>query len=150
MGPLARLIHLAKLMSRPGFLANPFFLGFEEIARLLELAAKNSPDAYPPLNIEELTENTLRITLAVAGFAPGQLSVSVCDRELTIKGERPQNPDGRVFLHKGIGARGFMRSFALAQGLEIQGATLTNGLLQIELKRVHQTYEIRQIPITMG
>ena len=92
------------------------------MARLLERAAKNSPEAYPPLNIEEPADNILRITLAVAGFTPEQLSVSLSDRELTIKGERPQSPDGRVFLHKGIAARGFMRSFALAQGLEVHGA----------------------------
>ncbi|MDZ4738611.1 MAG: Hsp20 family protein [Alphaproteobacteria bacterium] len=137
-------------MSRPGFLASPFFLGFDEMARLLERAAKNSPDAYPPLNIEEPADNILRITLAVAGFTPEHLSVSLSDRELTIKGERPQSPDGRVFLHKGIAARGFMRSFALAPGLEVQGAILRNGLLQVELKRVPRTYEIRQIPITIG
>jgi HSP20 family molecular chaperone IbpA len=78
------------------------------------------------------------------------LSVSVCDWELTIKGERPQSPEGRVFLHKGIAARGFLRSFVLAQGLEVDGASLANGLLRIELKRVPQTHEIRQIPITIG
>lgn len=137
-------------MSRPGFLASPFFLGFDEIERLLERAAKNSPEAYPPLNIEEPVEGTLRITLAVAGFAPDQLSVTVCNRELAVKGERPAPVEGRVYLHKGIAARGFLRSFALAQDLEVQGANLSNGLLQIELKRVRQNHEIRQIPITTG
>ena len=72
------------------------------------------------------------------------------DRELTVKGDRPQPSDGRVFLHKGIAARGFLRSFVLAEGLEIEGAILTNGLLRIEMKRRRQTPEIRQIPITLG
>lgn len=137
-------------MTRPGFLASPFFLGFDEIERLLERSAKNSPEAYPPLNIEEAAPDTLRITLAVAGFAPEQLSVTLCDRELTIRGERPETAEGRVFLHKGIAARGFLRSFALAQGLEVQGAQLANGLLRVELRRVRQNHEIRQIPITIA
>ena len=137
-------------MSRPGPFGSPFCLGFDEVERLLERMAKASADAYPPLNIEEPGEGRLRITLAVAGFAPENLSVTLTDRELTVKGDRPQPNDGRVFLHKGIAARGFLRSFVLAEGLEIEGAILTNGLLRIEMKRRRQTPEIRQIPITLG
>ena len=117
---------------------------------MLERMAKASADAYPPLNIEEPGDGRLRITLAVAGFAPENLSVTLTDRELTVKGERPAPTEGRVFLHKGIAARGFVRSFVLAEGLEIEGAILTNGLLRIEMKRRRQTPEIRQIPITLG
>ncbi len=137
-------------MSRPGPFGNAYFLGFDEIERVLERMAKVSTDAYPPVNIEEPVEGALRITLAVAGFAPEQLSVTLTGRELTIKGERPQPGDTRVFLHKGIAARGFLRSFVLAEGLEVEGAQLSNGLLRIELKRVRQNHQIRQIPITLA
>lgn len=137
-------------MSRPGPFGNAYCLGFDEIERVLERMAKLSTDAYPPVNIEEPAEGALRITLAVAGFAPQQLSVTLAGRELTIKGERPQPGDTRVFLHKGIAARGFLRSFALADGLEVDGARLSNGLLRIDLKRVRQDQQIRQIPITLA
>jgi HSP20 family molecular chaperone IbpA len=137
-------------MSRPGPFGNAYCLGFDEIERVLERMAKVSTDAYPPLNIEEPAEGVLRITLAVAGFAPEQLSVALTGRELTIKGERPQPGDTRVFLHKGIAARGFLRSFVLAEGLEVEGANLSNGLLRIDLRRVRQTHQICQIPITLA
>ena len=137
-------------MSRPGPFGNAYCLGFDEIERVLERMAKVSTDAYPPVNIEEPAEGALRITLAVAGFAPEQLSVALTGRELTIKGERPQPGDTRVFLHKGIAARGFLRSFVLAEGLEVDGVNLSNGLLRIDLKRVRQDHQIRQIPITLA
>jgi HSP20 family molecular chaperone IbpA len=137
-------------MSRPGPFGNAYCLGFDEIERVLERMAKVSTEAYPPLNIEEPAEGVLRITLAVAGFAPEQLTVALTGRELTIKGERPQPGDTRVFLHKGIAARGFLRSFVLAEGLEVEGANLSNGLLRIDLRRVRQTHQIRQIPITLA
>lgn len=137
-------------MSRPGPFGNAYCLGFDEIERVLERMAKVSTEAYPPLNIEEPAEGTLRITLAVAGFAPEQLSVTLTGRELTIKGERPQPGDTRVFLHKGIAARGFLRSFVLAEGLEVDGAHLANGLLRIDLSRVRRNHQIRQIPITLA
>jgi HSP20 family molecular chaperone IbpA len=137
-------------MSRPGPFGNAYCLGFDEIERVLERMAKASSDAYPPVNIEEPAQDTLRIALAVAGFAPEQLSVTLTGRELTIKGERPQANDTRVFLHKGIAARGFQRSFVLAEGLEVEGARLSNGLLRIDLKRVRPNHRIRQIPITLA
>ena len=137
-------------MSRPGPFGNAYCLGFDEVERTLERIAKASPEAYPPVNVEEPTEGRLRITVAVAGFAPEQLTVTLSDRELTIKGERPQPDDTRVYLHKGIAARGFQRSFVLAEGLEVEGARLSNGLLRIELKRFRPTPQIRQISITLG
>ena len=137
-------------MSRPGPFGNPYCLGFDEVERALERAAKGSGETYPPLNVEEPAEGRLRITVAVAGFPPEHLSVTLSDRELTVKGERPQQDDTRVFLHKGIAARGFQRSFVLAEGLEVESAQLGNGLLRIELRRVQRTPQIRQIPITMG
>ncbi|NJL27814.1 MAG: Hsp20 family protein [Thermoanaerobaculia bacterium] len=137
-------------MSRPGSLGNPFCLGFEDVERLIERIARTSSDAYPPMNVEEPEEGRLRLTLAVAGFAPESLSVTLSDRELTVRGERPQPVEGRVFLHKGIAARGFQRSFILADGWEVEGAHLANGLLSINLKRIRLTQQIRQISITLG
>lgn len=136
-------------MSRPGPFGSPYCLGFDDVERILERLAKSAPEAYPPLNVEEVEEGRLRVTLAVAGFAPEQLTLTLTDRELAVKGERPQTADGRVFLHKGIAARGFQRTFILADGWEIDGARLSNGLLKIELKRVRPTPQIRQIPITL-
>jgi HSP20 family molecular chaperone IbpA len=135
-------------MSRPGPFGNPYCLGFDGVERVLERLAKTAPESYPPLNIEEPAEGHLRVTLAVAGFAPENLSLTLADRELIVKGERPQASDDRVFLHKGIAARGFHRAFILAEGWEVEGAHLHNGLLRIELKRVRQTPQIRHIPIT--
>ena len=137
-------------MSRPGPFGSAYCLGFDEVERLLERLAKGSSEAYPPVNVEEPQEGLLRITLAVAGFAPEQLSVTLTGRELTIKGERPQQDESRLFLHKGIAARGFQRSFVLADGLEVDNAVLANGLLRIELKRFRPTPQIRQIPITLA
>jgi HSP20 family molecular chaperone IbpA len=136
-------------MSRPGPFGNAYCLGFDEVERELERLAKAS-DAYPPVNVEEPGEDRLRITLAVAGFAPEQLSITLTDRELTIKGARPEPDDTRVYLHKGIAARGFQRSFVLAQNLEIEAARLSNGLLRIDLRRIRPALQIRQIPITLG
>ena len=137
-------------MSRPGPFGNAYCLGFDEIERTMERMAKASSEAYPPVNVEEPEEDRLRIVLAVAGFAPEQLTITLSDRELTVKGERPQPDETRVYLHKGIAARGFQRSFVLAENLEVEGARLGNGLLCIELKRFRQTPQIRQIPITLG
>jgi HSP20 family molecular chaperone IbpA len=137
-------------MSRPGPFGTPYCLGFDDVERALERVAKNAPESYPPINIEEPSEGQLRVTLAVAGFAPEQLNVTLGGRELTVRGEKPQGTEGdpRVFLHKGIAARGFQRSFILADGWEILEARLSNGLLTIELKRQRATSQNRQIPIT--
>jgi HSP20 family molecular chaperone IbpA len=137
-------------MSRPGPMGSPFYLGFEDVERLIERIARTSSESYPPVNIDEPEEGRLRLTLAVAGFAPESLSVTLSDRELTVRGERPQPVEGRVFLHKGIAARGFQRAFLVADGWEVEGARLTNGLLSIELKRIRLTQQIRQISITLG
>jgi HSP20 family molecular chaperone IbpA len=136
---------------RTGPFSNPYCLGFDEVERLLDRIAKGVGDGYPPLNIEEPSEDRLRIILAVAGFSPDQLTITLSDRELAVKGERPadQQP-GRVYLHKGIAARGFQRSFILAEGIEVEGANLADGLLKIDLRRVRQSPRIVQIPITSG
>lgn len=137
-------------MTKPNFPGNPFFLGFDEIERLLEFVGRNSPEAFPPLNIEQLPDEVIRITIAVAGFTPEQLSVSVCDRELVVKGEKPASSQDRAYLHKGIASRAFTRSFALAPDLEVRSASLDHGLLRINLVRIRKNHQIRQIPITIG
>jgi HSP20 family molecular chaperone IbpA len=137
-------------MSRPGPFGHPFCLGFDEVERLVERLGRAQTDAYPPISIEEAAEDRLRLTLAVAGFAPEQLSITLKGRELTVRGERTQPAEGRIYLHKGIATRGFQRGFLLAENLEVESAFLNNGLLRIELKRRRQTHEIRQIPITLG
>jgi HSP20 family molecular chaperone IbpA len=135
-------------MSRPGPFGSPHCLGFDDVERILERLAKSTPDSYPPLNIEEPADGELRVTLAVAGFAPEHLSVTLNDRELIVKGERPAGGDSRVYLHKGIAARGFQRTFILADGWQVDTARLSNGLLAIGLKNPRRTPQIRQIPIT--
>ena len=137
-------------MSRPGPFGHPYCLGFDEVERLLERLARGQTEGYPPLNIEQPSEDRLSLTLAVAGFAPEQLAITLTDRELVVKGDRATPVEGRTFLHKGIANRSFQRSFVLADGLEVEGATLANGLLRIDLRRRRQTLEIRQIPITLG
>jgi len=136
-------------MSRPGPFGHPYLLGFEEIERMLDRLTKQA-EAYPPCNVEELAEGLLRITLAVAGFSSETLTVTLADRELTIRGERPPGEEDRTFLYKGIAARGFQRSFILAEGWEVDGARLLNGLLRIDLKRVKTAPDVRKIPITLG
>jgi HSP20 family molecular chaperone IbpA len=137
-------------MSRPGPFGHPFCLGFDEVERLLERLARGQTDGYPPMNIEQPSEDRLSLILAVAGFAPEQLSITLTDRELVVRGERGTSAEGRTFLHKGIANRSFQRSFVLADGLEVERASLANGLLRIDLLRRRQSLEIRQIPITLG
>jgi HSP20 family molecular chaperone IbpA len=136
-------------MSRPGPFGHPYCLGFDEVERLLERLARGQTDAYPPMNIEQPAEGRLSLTLAVAGFAPEQLTVTLQDRELVVKGARATPSEERTFLHKGIANRGFQRSFVLADGLEVEGAKLANGLLRIDLRHRRQSLEIRQIQITL-
>ena len=135
-------------MSRPGPFGHPYLLGFEEIERLLDRLVKQA-EVYPPCNVEELGDGRLRIMLAVAGFSRETLSIVLTDRELNIRGERPPGEEDRTFLYKGIAARGFQRSFILADGWEIEGARLLNGLLRIDLKRVKTAPDVRKIPITL-
>jgi len=123
---------------------SPFLLGFEHIEKLLERTAK--ADSYPPYNIEHADQDRLKITLAVAGFRAEDLSVSVEDNQLVIRG-RMTDPEDRTFLHRGIASRQFQRSFVLAEGIEVLGAELRHGLLTIELERPRQECVVRTIPI---
>jgi HSP20 family molecular chaperone IbpA len=127
-------------MTRISAFSSPLLLGFEEIERALERLSKAAGDGYPPYNIERLprTANraeTLRITLAVAGFASGELDVSVEDNELVIRGRQHEEEPPREYLHRGIAARQFQKTFVLAKGIEVKGADLAEGLLSIDLVR---------------
>lgn len=129
---------------------SPLFLGFDHLEQMLERAAKSSSDGYPPYNIEQTAPTGLRITLAVAGFTMDDLQITQEDNQLVIRGRQADDSQGRVFLHRGIAARQFQRSFVLAEGIEVSGAWLDNGLLNIDLLRrvVEQkprTVEIRNL-----
>lgn len=131
---------------------SPFLLGFDEMERLLERLAKGA-DGYPPYNVEEADAadgaRTLRITLAVAGFSTDELSVTVEENQLVIRG-RQREEEGRTFLHRGIAARQFQRAFVLADGIEVVGARLDNGLLAIDLIRPEPNRLVRRIAIVDG
>jgi len=122
-------------MTKLTFSTHPFLLGFDQLERLVERTAKSGNDGYPPFNIEQSAENAFRITLAVAGFREPDLTITVEDRQLVVKGRQTEDTEGRIFLHRGIASRAFQRSFVLADGVEVAGATMENGLLHIDLKR---------------
>jgi HSP20 family molecular chaperone IbpA len=130
--------------------SHPFLLGFDQLERLVERTAKSGNDGYPPYNIEQRGENAYRITLAVAGFAEDDLAITVEDRQLLVRGRQADDTDGRVFLHRGIAARQFQRSFVLADGVEVAGAGLENGLLHIDLKRAVPDTVVQTIKIRNG
>ncbi|EET47400.1 Hsp20 family protein [Thalassobium sp. R2A62] len=129
--------------------AHPFLLGFEQLERLVERTAKSGNEGYPPYNIEQTSETSYRITLAVAGFAEADLSITVEDNQLVIRGRQADDSAGRMFLHRGIAARQFQRSFVLADGVDVGEAIMENGLLHVDLKRavpesVVQTIKIKR------
>ena len=134
-------------MTRLSLFNNPLLLGFDQFERTLDRIAKSATDSYPPYNIEQIGENDLRITLAVAGFAPDDLLVQIEDNQLVIRGKQAEDDGERVFLHRGIAARQFQRSFVLAEGIEVTGAALDNGLLSIELKRPMAETRVRKVDI---
>ena len=123
------------MMSKLTLGSHPFLLGFEQLERLVERTAKTAAEGYPPFNIEAVAENAYRITLAVAGFHDEDLAITVEDRQLVIRGRQGDDDTARVFLHRGIAARAFQRSFVLAEGVEVAGASMENGLLHLDLCR---------------
>jgi len=135
-------------MSRMSMFNSPLLLGFDQLERTLDRLAK-SAEGYPPYNIERIGENGLRITLAVAGFAADDLAIEVVENQLTVRGKQTDDTD-RVFLHRGIAARQFQRSFMLADGIEVRGARLDNGLLSVDLVRPVVEPRIRTIRIDAG
>ncbi|MEM9435126.1 MAG: Hsp20 family protein [Pseudomonadota bacterium] len=129
--------------------SHPFLLGFEQLERLVERTAKSEGNGYPPYNIEQTSESSYRITLAVAGFSESDLSITIEDQQLVVRGRQVDDGAERVFLHRGIAARQFQRSFVLADGVEVAGARTENGLLHVDLhraepERVVQTIEINK------
>jgi HSP20 family molecular chaperone IbpA len=138
------------LMTRMTFASHPFLLGFEQLDRLVERTAKSSNEGYPPYNIEARSENAYRITLAVAGFREEDLAITVEDRQLMIRGRQSDEGDERVFLHRGIAARQFQKSFVLADGMEVEGAELENGLLHVDLSRTLPETVVRTVKIERG
>lgn len=133
-------------MTRNTYFNSPFLLGFEHLERLLERTARSAGDAYPPYNIEETGPDRLRITLAVAGFDREELSITIEENQLVIRGRQSETPD-KTFLHRGIAARQFQRAFVLAEGIEVTGAELQNGLLAIDLIRPKTEPTVRSIDI---
>lgn len=139
-------------MSRQSPFGHPFLLGFDEIEQLLDRVSKSGGDGYPPYNIERVPRSdrqpeTLRIMIAVAGFTADQLDVTLEESQLVIRGRQADERE-RQFLHRGIAARQFQRSFVLADGMEVLGAELANGLLAIDLTRPEPARLVRRIAIT--
>ena len=133
-------------MSRLSLFNSPLLLGFDHFERALDRVSKVSADGYPPYNVEQIGENSLRITLAVAGFLMSDLSISVEDNQLVVRGKQTDDTQ-RVYLHRGIAARQFQRSFVLAEGIEVSGAWLDNGLLHIDVVRPEAESRVRNIEI---
>jgi len=134
-------------MNRTLLFDSPFLLGFDHTRALIERAAKAAAEGYPPYNVEELGEGRVRITLAVAGFSAAQLEITLEDNQLSVAGRREGAEGERAYLHRGIAARGFVRSFILADGMEVQGASLEHGLLNIDLFRPEPEKKVRRIAI---
>lgn len=133
-------------MARLSLFNSPLLLGFDHFERTLDRIGKQAAEGYPPYNIEQLGEDRLRITVAVAGFGLDDLDIQIEHNQLTVRGRRKEDPD-RVYLHRGIAARQFQRSFVLAEGVEVTGAALDNGLLAIELVRPPVETSMRRIAI---
>ncbi|NBW09264.1 MAG: heat-shock protein Hsp20 [Caulobacteraceae bacterium] len=130
---------------------SPFLLGFDQTRALIDRAAKAAAESYPPYNVEQRGDNEVRITLAVAGFTPDDLTITLEGRQLTIAGKREDAGKGdQAFLHRGIAARGFVRSFVLADGLEVEDASLEHGLLHVDLVRPDDAKVVQRIPIRAG
>jgi HSP20 family molecular chaperone IbpA len=135
-------------MPRVSLFSSPLLLGFDHFERALDRVSKAASDGYPPYNIEQLGDNALRITLAVAGFAIADLAVTIEDNQLVVRGKQTDDEKERIYLHRGIAARQFQRSFILADGIEVSRAWLDNGLLHIELVRKEPESRVRVIEIS--
>jgi len=137
-------------MTKMNFAAHPYLLGFEQLDRLVERTAKTGNDGYPPYNIEQTSPESYRVTLAVAGFRDDDLSITLEDRQLAIRGRQPEESGDRIYLHRGIAARQFQRVFVLADGVEVSGASMENGLLFVDLKKAKPETIVQTIKITKG
>ena len=134
-------------MAKLSFGAYPHMLGFEQLEKLLEKTAKSGNEGYPPFNIEQTSDRSFRISLAIAGFSEADLSITLENRQLFIQGKKNQETDTRIFLHRGIATRQFHRSFVLADGIEVGEAFMENGLLHIDLVQNIPTNVIQKIEI---
>ncbi|HYE49168.1 MAG TPA: Hsp20 family protein [Azospirillaceae bacterium] len=134
------------MTTRVSLFNSPFLLGFDNFERTLDRISKSAAEGYPPYNIEQIGDDGLRITLAVAGFTADDLQIQTEDNQLVIRG-RQADDRSRVYLHRGIAARQFQRSFVLADGIEVLGASLDNGLLHIDLRRPMPEPKVRTIKI---
>ena len=134
-------------MSRMNMFNSPRLLGFDQIERILDQASKTKAEGYPPYNIEQIDANHIRISIAVAGFAQEDLSVTTEDNQLIIRGCQNEDERDRVFIHRGIASRQFQRSFILAEGIEVDGADMDRGLLHIDLVRPMPQPTVTQIKI---
>lgn len=137
-------------MTKMTLASYPHMLGFEQLERLLERTAKTGNEGYPPFNIEQTSDFSYRITLAVAGFGDDDLAITVEDRQLVIRGRHSENLEERVFLHRGIASRQFQRSFVLADGVDVGEAIMENGLLHIDLTRAKPETVVQTINIKKG
>lgn len=137
-------------MARMSVFDSPLLLGFDHFERALDRVSKTASDGYPPYNVEQVSQDGLRITLAVAGFRPEDLEVRVEDTQLTILGRQERDESGKVYLHRGIATRQFKRCFVLSEGIEVVGAALDNGLLHVDLERVRPEPEVRTVEIKTG
>ena len=133
-------------MARLSVFNSPLLLGFDQFERALDRVSKATADGYPPYNVEQRRESALRITLAVAGFTMDDLVVQIEDNQLVIRGKQVDDKD-RVYLHRGIAARQFQRSFVLADGIEVAGAWLENGLLHVDLARRAAEQRVKRVEI---
>ena len=134
-------------MARISFAAHPFLLGFEQIDRILEETIKSSNDGFPPYNIELSDDNHYKITLAVAGFSEDELSITLEERQLIISGKQVEKTNQNTFIYRGIAARHFQKTFVLADGVEVSGASLENGLLNVFLLRKNLQPKVKTIKI---
>ena len=134
-------------MSRMSVFNSPFLLGFEQFERTIDKISKLSTETYPPYNIEQISSNLLRITIAVAGFEKTDLEINLEGNQLQIKGFKKEENDERIFLHRGIATRQFQRNFVLAEGIEVEGASMENGLLSVDLSQPINSEESKKIEI---
>lgn len=136
------------MTTRLSLFDSPLLLGFDQFEEAFDRLKKTSGDGYPPYNIEQISENALRITIAVAGFTMDDLDVQIDNNQLSIRGKQENDSDKeRIFIHRGIAARQFQRSFILAENIEVQGAWLDNGLLNIDMIRIEPESNAKKIKI---
>tara|TARA_B100001027_G_C16195345_1_gene297987 strand:- start:310 stop:774 length:465 start_codon:yes stop_codon:yes gene_type:complete len=134
-------------MNRLSLFNSPFLLGFDQFERTIDRISKLSSDAYPPYNIEQISESILRITIAVAGFQKSELNINLEGNQLIIRGSKNDNDNEKIFIHRGIATRQFQRRFIIAEGIEVNGASIENGLLNIDLVQPISQEESKTIEI---